>query len=119
MSDGFTSIVRFEIKEGQTDAFVALAQKAAAVVSSDEPGVSRYSWYVDGQNCLIDEHYETSEAFLDHLRGPVGTELIPQILELGTMKAVTVMGTPNAKAAEVLDSWSALKLGAPAASLSR
>ncbi|MFP5225585.1 MAG: putative quinol monooxygenase [Actinomycetota bacterium] len=119
MSDGFTSIIRFEITDGQTDAFIALAKKCAEAVSADEPGVSRYSWYVDGNNCLIHEDYDSSEAFIDHLRGPVGKDLLPQVLEIAKMKAVTVMGTPNEKAEKVLDSWGALKLGAPAAEIRR
>ena len=63
------SIARFQIHDGQRDAFEALAAECVEIVRTQDTGTLGYDVFynADRTECVIHERYESSEALLDHV----------------------------------------------------
>lgn len=121
MSAPLRSIVRFSIQPGRTDEFLELAEQAVAYVQDEEPDVLEYEWHLDEDTglCWINELYASSEAFLAHLKGEVGTDLLPRVLALADMTSATVFGEPSEKLAGILPKIKMQSVGSATVGLSR
>ena len=69
MSDAISWVLELAIKDGQLDAFKALAQEMTEATQADEPGTSHYEWFIseDGKAVHIYERYADSAALMVHL----------------------------------------------------
>jgi quinol monooxygenase YgiN len=83
------------ISPDATSQFKQLAAEALATVR-DEPGTLQHDWFFsdDGVQCVVREHYASSDAFLAHLAnaGP----LFRRLVELGGGLKLEVYGQPSA-----------------------
>jgi quinol monooxygenase YgiN len=96
-------VVSFSINEGSGDAFERIASVMSARAEM-EPGTVAYQWHrsADGTRCRLFEAYVNADAVLAHLAGPVVQELVPKLLETGTLDGLEVYGDPGPKASAML-----------------
>jgi quinol monooxygenase YgiN len=95
--------VRLSIKNGQFDAFEAIAQ-AMVAGTLKEPGALGYEGYLsnDRKQCHLIEDYKDASAVLAHIESPVVRELVPKLLEVSSLDSFHVYGDPGPKATEIL-----------------
>ena len=96
-------VVSFAITEGSLDAFERIVRVMSAE-AQEEPGTLAYQWFLsaDRTRCRLFEAYVDGAAVLAHLTGPVVQELVPKLLETGTLAGLEVFGDPGPKASAVL-----------------
>jgi quinol monooxygenase YgiN len=96
-------VVSFAINEGSGDRFERMAA-LMSVEARKEPGTLAYQWYLDadGTRCRLFEAYVNADAVLAHLTGPVVQELVPKLLENGSIGGFEIYGDPGPKAAAML-----------------
>lgn len=121
MSSPLRNIVRFSIKPGRIDAFREAAEACTDTVDDTEPDVLEYSWHIDDDTeiCWINELYASSEAFLAHMKGPVGTELLPRVLNNAELTTWILFGDPNEAIVKLAPRLGITILGAPELEISR
>jgi len=95
-------IVQFTINEGEVEKFKTMASGFASIVEANEPGTLGYQWWMgeDGNHCLLEETFESSEALLTHL-GNVGPSL-PDLMAIAPITRVEVRGSTSPAAREAL-----------------
>ncbi len=96
-------VVSFAVNEGAFVAFERLARVMAAE-SQKEPGTLAYEWFLgaDRARCRLFEAYVDADAVLAHLKGPVVQELVPKLLETGSVAGFEIYGNPGAEASAVV-----------------
>jgi quinol monooxygenase YgiN len=101
-------IVGFTINEGAFVAFERIARVMAAETEK-EPGALAYEWSLsaDRARCRLYEAYVDAGAVLAHLKGPVIQELVPKLLEAGSLAGMEILGDPGPEAAEMLTAMGA------------
>ena len=69
MSDAVSWVLELNVKDGQLDAFKALAREMSEATQADEPGATHYEWFIDedGKIVHIYERYADSAATMVHL----------------------------------------------------
>lgn len=69
------------IKEGKLEEFKILVEDMGIAVESNEPGASRYQFYLndDETQCVLNESYVNLEAVLAHLKGHTFLTIFPKI----------------------------------------
>ena len=88
--------VHLQIHDGKREEIEKLGAECVAIVQEQElgKGTIRYAWAIrdDGREFVLHEEYESSEAFLTHLRnvGPI----IQQIAERSDI-SVAIFGRPS------------------------
>jgi quinol monooxygenase YgiN len=89
------STIRFvlEIAVSDLERFRELVAKCVEI-SSGEPGTLMYDWYIDEStsSARLVEAYASVEAVLAHARGPVFTEVGPELLEVCTFVKMDAFG---------------------------
>ena len=92
-------LARLRIVPENLDAFKAGVQEAATVTKRQDSVLS-YEWYLndDGTVCDVLERYVDSDAFVTHIRGRVGTEILPKLREVWEMEFLYVYGNLSAEA---------------------
>jgi quinol monooxygenase YgiN len=100
--------VDITVKESQLNAFKKLAQ-AMTSGSAAEPGTLGYEWFFseDGVRCRLLETYAGAEAVSAHFKGPVVTQLVPQMVPLCTMDRFEIYGDPGPEVAQIARGWGA------------
>ncbi len=87
--------IRFvlEISVNDIARFKELVAKCVEI-SSDEPGTLMYSWYLDeaASTARLVEAYKDVAAVLAHARGPVFTEVGPELLTVCTFVKMDAFG---------------------------
>ena len=98
MSDAVHWVIELDVKDGQLDAFKALAQEMSEATQANEPGASHYEWFVseDGKVVHIYERYVDSAATLTHL-GTFGEKFAERFLACVNPTRFTVYGDPSAE----------------------
>jgi quinol monooxygenase YgiN len=96
-------VVSFAINDGAFVAFERIARVMAAETQK-EPGTIAYEWFVsaDRARCRLFETYVDGNAVLAHLTGPVIREVVPKLLETGSLAGFEVCGDPGPEAAKAL-----------------
>jgi quinol monooxygenase YgiN len=89
-------VVSFAINDGAFVAFERLARVMAAE-SQKDPGTIAYEWFLsaDRTRCRLCETYVDGGAALAHLTGPVVRELVPKLLEAGSITGFEIYGDPG------------------------
>ena len=100
-------IVSFKVNEGKLDSFKEIAQ-AMIAATQQEPGALAYEWHFSGDHkqCRLLETYADQAAVQAHISGKA-VELIPKLLEAGTLSSFEVLGGPDPEAAQVLKGFGA------------
>lgn len=100
-------MVRFRIHPGDDHRFMEIADECCRVVKHEEPGTLSYEWFfdTDGHRCTTLDTYASSDALLDHLGGRVGTELLPQLLQVSDLEGVEVFGVPSEQLVEATSAF--------------
>ena len=91
----------FEIKVNDLERFKELVAKCVTI-SNEEEGTLLYDWYLDeaaGEARLV-EAYASVEALLVHVRGPVFTEVGPELLQTCTFVTANAYGELPARMTE-------------------
>jgi quinol monooxygenase YgiN len=85
----------FRINPGKVQALVAIVRDLETAVRSHDKGTFIYAWYIslDGSKAFVHEHYESTEAFIDH--ATAAAELIARLAEVGDFARVTFAGEPS------------------------
>ncbi len=98
MSDAVSWVLELAVKDGQLDAFKALAQEMAEATQANEPGASHYEWFVseDGKVVHIYERYVDSAATMIHLQ-TFGEKFAERFLACVNPTRFTVYGDPSAE----------------------
>jgi quinol monooxygenase YgiN len=89
--EGVRFVLRIEVSD--VERFKALVARCVAI-SRDEPGTLVYDWYLDeerGQARLY-EAYESADAVKAHARGPVFTEVGPELVQTCRFTDVEAFG---------------------------
>ena len=86
-------IARLRIAPNHLEAFKAGVREAADVTHQQDSVLS-YEWYLndDGTICDVLERYADSDAFVTHIRGRVGTEILPKLREVWELEFLYVYG---------------------------
>jgi len=95
-------IVQWTINDGEADKFKEMARGFVSGVQQDEPGTLGYQWWIgeDGQHCLLEETFESSEALLTHLGNVVPN--LGDIMAIAPITRVEVRGDASPEAREAL-----------------
>ncbi len=98
MSDAVSWVLELAIKDGQLDAFKALAREMSEATQADEPGTSHYEWFADqdGMTVHIYERYADSAATMVHL-GNFGAKFAERFLACVDPARLMVYGDPSAE----------------------
>jgi quinol monooxygenase YgiN len=101
-------VVGFTINDGAFVAFERVA-RAMAAETEKEPGALAYEWSLsaDRARCRLYEAYVDAGAVLAHLKGPVIRELVPKLLEAGSLAGMEILGDPGPEATEMLTAMGA------------
>jgi quinol monooxygenase YgiN len=96
-------VVSFAINDGALVAFERIARVMSAETQR-EPGTLAYEWCssADRTRCRLFEAYLDPGAVLAHLKGPVVQELVPKLLETGSIAGMEVYGDPGLEASTLL-----------------
>ncbi len=96
MSDAVSWVLELSVKDGQLDAFKALAQEMSAATQADEPGAAIYEWFIDGDGKTIHiyERYTDSAATMVHL-GNFGAKFAERFLACVDPSRLMVYGDPS------------------------
>jgi quinol monooxygenase YgiN len=99
MSEAVSWVLELAVKDGQLDAFKALAQEMKEATETDEPGTTHYEWYIDadGKNIHIFERYVDSAALMTHL-GIFGAKFAERFMACVDPTRFMVYGDPSAEA---------------------
>ena len=95
-------VVSFAINDGAFFAFERVARVMAAETQK-EPGTLAYEWFLsaDRAGCRLFEAYVDANAVLAHLTGPVIRELVPKLLETGSVTGFEIYGDPGPEASAI------------------
>ena len=98
MSEAVSWVLELAVKDGQLDAFKALAQEMSEATQADEPGVTHYEWFTDddGKTVHIYERYVDSAATMIHL-GNFGAKYAERFLACVDPTRMMVYGDPSAE----------------------
>ena len=96
-------VVDFRINDGAFVAFERVARVMAAETQK-EPGTLAYEWFLGGDRvrCRLFEAYVDGDAALTHLQGPVVQELVPKLLETGSLAGFEVFGDPRPEVSKIV-----------------
>ena len=99
MSEAISWVLELAIKDGQLDAFKALAQEMSDATQADEPGTSHYEWFIseDGKAVHIYERYADSAVLMVHL-GNFGAKFAERFMACVDPARLMVYGDPSAEA---------------------
>ncbi|ORW72925.1 hypothetical protein AWC23_08705 [Mycobacterium saskatchewanense] len=94
--------VEFEVDDPTE--FAEASRAVRDSVARNEPGISGYDWYWDDSRgrCHVLEIYDTSQAFIDHVKGEAAVVLLPGLERHAKLVRVEVHGCPSEKAKKVL-----------------
>ncbi len=108
MSDAVSWVLELAVKDGQLDAFKALAREMSEATRADEPGATHYEWFIDadGKTIHIYERYADSAATMAHL-GNFGAKFAERFLACVDLTRLTVYGDPSAEARGALAGFGA------------
>jgi quinol monooxygenase YgiN len=112
MSEAVSWVLELTVKDGQLDAFKALAEEMSAATQADEPGATHYEWYIDadGKNIHICERYADSAATMVHL-GNFGAKYAERFLACVDPARLMVYGDPSAEVRGALAGFGAAHMG--------
>jgi quinol monooxygenase YgiN len=98
MSEAVSWVLELAVKDGQLDAFKALAQEMSEATQADEPGATHYEWFIDddGKNIHIFERYVDSAATMVHL-GNFGAKFAERFMACVDPTRFMVYGDPSAE----------------------
>jgi quinol monooxygenase YgiN len=101
-------VVSFAIDDGAFVAFERVARMMSAETQK-ESGALAYEWSLsaDRGRCRLYEAYADAGAVLAHLKGPVIKELVPKLLEAGSVTGFEIFGDPGPEAAATLTAMGA------------
>jgi quinol monooxygenase YgiN len=101
-------VVSFAINDGAFVAFERVARVMAAETQK-EPGTLAYEWFLsaDRVRCRLFEAYVDADAVLAHLKGPVIQELVPKLLETGSVAGFEVYGDAGPEASAIVAGFGA------------
>ncbi len=113
------STIRFvlEISVSDIERFKALVATCVEI-SNNEPGTLMYHWYVDEETSTarLVEAYASVDAVLAHAKGPVFTEVGPELLKVCTFLHMDAFGDVG-KLRNGPDFWPTTYWGTPFAAL--
>lgn len=109
-------VARFSIKVGKAKEFDELVA-AALVQARSEDGVEDYSFYVNGQDCVVHEAYRDSAALAAHAAGPIGTEIFPKVLQVADIVGMEFFGDLDDTAMGIAKQFGATVFPGPAHAL--
>ncbi len=103
MSDAVHWVIELDVKDGQLDAFKALAQEMSEATQANEPGTTHYEWFAnaDGKSIHVCERYADSAAVMVHL-GTFGAKFAERLLACVEPARVMVYGNPSAEVRDAL-----------------
>ena len=107
---------RFSIKSGKAQQFDELVA-AAVEQARTEDGVEEYSFYINGQDCVVHETYRDSAALAAHVAGPIGTEIIPKVLEVADVAGMEFFGDLDETAMGIAEQFGATAVPGPSHAL--
>ena len=109
MSDAVSWVLELAVKDGQLDAFKALAQEMSEATQAGEPDASHYEWFAgeDGMTVHIYERYADSAATMVHL-GNFGAKFADRVLACVTPVRLMVYGNPSAEVRGALAAFGAV-----------
>jgi quinol monooxygenase YgiN len=96
-------VVSFAVNDGAFVAFERIARVMAAE-SQKEPGTMAYEWFLsaDRARWRVFEAYADGNAALKHLKGPVIQEIVPKLLETGSLVGFEVYGDPGPEVSKIV-----------------
>ena len=108
MSDAVSWVIELDVKDGQLDAFKALAEEMSEATQANEPGASHYEWFVseDGKAVHIYERYVDSAATMVHLQ-TFGEKFAERFLACVDPARIMVYGDPSAEVRAALAGFGA------------
>ncbi len=111
MSDAVSWVIELAVKDGQLDAFKALAGEMSEATQADEPDATHYEWFIDadGKTIHICERYADSAATMVHL-GNFGAKFAERFLACVDPTRLTVYGDPSAEVREALTGFGAVHM---------
>ncbi len=111
MSEAVSWVLEVTVKEGQIDAFKALASEMSEATQADEPGASHYEWFIDadGKTVHVYERYADSAATMVHL-GNFGAKFAERFLACVDLARFMVYGDPNAEVRGALAGFGAVHM---------
>ena len=117
MSDDPTIRFVLEISVNNIERFKELVATCVEI-SNAEPGTLMYHWYINEatSTARLVEAYESVEAVLAHTKGPVFTEVGPELLATCTFVKMDAYGDVG-RLAEGPSFWPTTSWGAPFAAL--
>ena len=92
-------VAKLTIQQDKIHEFKELANKCVQAVKEHDDGTRYYDFYYSGTECRVWEHYEDSQALLDHASN-VSAYLAP-ILSIATA-SFDIFGNPDEEVREAL-----------------
>jgi quinol monooxygenase YgiN len=91
------------VRPGKADQVREIAEAITAAVERDEPGMLRYSWFLDdsGTMCHVQETFVDTAAFLAHGGGKAVREWIPKLLAVASFTRLHIHGELSPEAEDV------------------
>ncbi len=111
MSNAVSWVLELNVKDGQLDAFKALAEEMSGATQADEPGATHYEWFADedGNTVHIYERYTDSAATMVHL-GNFGAKFAERFLACVDPARMIVYGDPSADVRSALAGFGAVHM---------
>ncbi len=111
MSDTVSWVLELNVKDGQLDAFKALAQEMSEATQADEPGATHNEWFAndDGKTVHIYERYADSAATMVHL-GTFGAKYTERLLACAEPARLMVYGDPSEEVRGALAGFGAVHM---------
>ncbi len=111
MSDAVSWVLELNVKDGQLDAFKALAREMSEATQADEPGATHYEYFIDddGKTIHIFERYADSAATMIHL-GNFGSKFAERFLACVDPARMMVYGDPSAEVRGALAGFGAVHM---------
>jgi quinol monooxygenase YgiN len=94
--------VEATVNDEQLEPFKSIA-KQMTEASQAEPGTLGYEWFFssDDRHCRLLETYADASAVLAHFKGPVVTNLVPQLMPLCRMDRFEIYGDPGPEVSQM------------------
>ena len=111
MSDAVSWVLELNVKDGQLDAFKALAREMSEATQADEPGATNYEWFIseDGKTIHIYERYVDSAALMIHI-GNFGEKFAERFLAWADATRWLVYGDPSDEVREAMAGFGVINM---------
>jgi len=95
------------IRDDSGPALRSVAARLSAIASAQEPGTRVYAWYVTGDRFVLEEAFDSDEAFTTHVRHGQESGLTAAFADAVRIEQVLVLGAVSDATRAVLGGFGA------------